>query len=86
MFRARKKFVGDKRSLMAGSLMTGSTVLRLYHGSYKQKLMEFKAFQGFSRPNHVHEVWSHDKNLTNFQSKISFLYDFHLHSALGKTF
>ena len=21
------------------------------HGSYKQKLMEFKAFQGFSKPN-----------------------------------
>ena len=51
--------------------------------------MEFKAFQGFSRPNMTilkdhqeHEVGSQDKNLDNFRLKNNSPYDFYLHSAL----
>ena len=49
------------------------SVIDLLHGSYKQKLVEFKAFQGFSKTNMTifkalsrHEVGVHDKNLNNF--------------------
>ena len=53
--------------------------LEQVYGSYKQQLLEFKAFQGFSRTNITifkallrHEVGSHFKNLNNFFQAIFF--------------
>ena len=44
------------------------------HGSYKQKLMEFKAFQGFSRPNIA--IFEALSRMTILYQKIIFEYDF----------
>ena len=49
-----------------------------YYGSYKQKLMEFKAIQcffkaiPFPRSYNEHEVGKHDQNVDNSESKINF--------------